>query len=277
LKFRAAIGRFWSEFVEVAGLILDIPRYGGLRLMLQYLRSLVLCCRAVWKSRTLFAADLGMKSISCRVQCGENRVSLPGLHFGQIREIFGRRAYWRDPVMRIGPEDTVVDVGANVGVFSVAAAAMAWRGRVVSIEAQGGFICDLRRHLRENRLEDRVSVLHAVVGPGIGWFAQNQGRDGSHFAGEPRALPLSKLVEEHGLDRIDFLKMDIEGSEFAAFEDAPGWLPRVRRIAMEVHLEHGRPELLEDLLHRHGFRTWRRENPRQLAQLRVLLLYAVRQ
>jgi hypothetical protein len=57
---------------------------------------------------------------------------------------------------------------------------------------------------------------------------------------------MGDLLDGHGIARIDFLKVDVEGSEFDLFRFADGWLGRVRRIAMEVHPEFGStPELVD--------------------------------
>ena len=39
-------------------------------------------------------------------------------------------------------------------------------------------------------------------------------------AGQPRALPLDDIVDNLQLDRVDFIKMDIEGAERQALEGA---------------------------------------------------------
>jgi hypothetical protein len=41
-------------------------------------------------------------------------------------------------------------------------------------------------------------------------------------------------MAEHGLDRIDVLKCDIEGAEAELFEDAP-WMDRVGMAVVECH------------------------------------------
>ena len=145
----------------------------------------------------------------------------------------------------------------NTGVFSVAAAVAATSGRVIAVEAQGAYAEIIRHNAETNSVGNRVVVHHAVVGPDTGWFARTHAIHGSHYTTPPRTLTMPELLAENHLDQIDFLKVDIEGSEFALFgEDLDAWLPRVRRIAMEVHGDSGKPDDLRDLLVRSGYTTW---------------------
>lgn len=62
------------------------------------------------------------------------------------------------------PGDTVVDVGANRGYFTVLGAVLVGAtGRVVAFEPIPRAVEALRRHLAENHIEDRVTVIEAAV------------------------------------------------------------------------------------------------------------------
>jgi len=66
-------------------------------------------------------------------------------------------------------------------------------------------------------------------------------------------LDLEELLEKYKLEKIDLVKMDIEGSEYALFE-SEAWLGRVGALCMEVH--PGNPQGFETMmqaLHSHGF------------------------
>lgn len=49
------------------------------------------------------------------------------------------------------------------------------------------------------------------------------------------AITVSDLIRDYGLDRIDLLKLDIEGSERELFSDCASWIGRVDAICMELH------------------------------------------
>jgi Methyltransferase FkbM domain len=64
-----------------------------------------------------------------------------------------------------------------------------------------------------------------------------------------------ELIGSRGLQRIDFLKVDIEGAEFDLFDTASGWLKIVRKIAVEVHCRFGDVRELRRILMNAGFRV----------------------
>lgn len=73
---------------------------------------------------------------------------------------------------------------------------------------------------------------------------------------ECRLRPLSAVIREEGVERIDFLKIDVQKAEMDVLRgigDAD-W-PRIRQIAMEVHDLDGRLEEVMRLLEGRGFRV----------------------
>ena len=52
------------------------------------------------------------------------------------------------------------------------------------------------------------------------------------------AKSVPTLLEELGAERIDLLKVDIEGGELDLFSIGPhSWLPRIRNVSIELHGE----------------------------------------
>jgi FkbM family methyltransferase len=49
------------------------------------------------------------------------------------------------------------------------------------------------------------------------------------------ALALSDLLHQYGVDRVQLLKLDVEGSEVEIFSDAGRWIDRVDGICIELH------------------------------------------
>lgn len=59
--------------------------------------------------------------------------------------------------------------------------------------------------------------------------------------GEVRAITVEDILERYALQRIDLLKIDIEGAELELFSAGDlTWLDRVDCIAIELH-DHFRP------------------------------------
>ena len=61
------------------------------------------------------------------------------------------------------------------------------------------------------------------------------------------ALPMSKLMEDLHIKRIDLLKMDIEGAEKAVLKDAAAWLPKVQILIVELHGDYSETDLRNDI------------------------------
>lgn len=200
-----------------------------------------------------------------------------------VREIFGRRRYFRER-FEIGPRDTVVDIGANMGLFTLWAAPQAPEGRVVAIEP-GRVVDCLTYNIRANRLRN-VSAVPVAVGsdggqlelieyPGFNLVSHPSGIGPAlltrwlillrYFHVQTptvrRIAPcqsLGTLMDEHDLRRVNFLKVDCEGAEYDIFRTlAPSHWNRIDRVAMEFHeLRRGdRHGELVSLFESHGFRV----------------------
>lgn len=143
---------------------------------------------------------------------------------------------------------TVWDVGANVGVFSVASAAL---GATVTAFEPDPWLCDLlerTRRLPENKSLD-LSIVPAAVSnkDGIAQFMiAERGRAsnaleeaGGHgqMGGvrQKRLVPTFRLDTLcHTLARPDFIKIDIEGAELLALEGATELLQSQPGLMIEV-------------------------------------------
>lgn len=67
---------------------------------------------------------------------------------------------------------------------------------------------------------------------------------------------LSQIIRDEKIERIDFLKIDVEKSELDVLHglDDADW-PRIRQAFVEVHDRDGRAEVVRSLFLRHGFRN----------------------
>lgn len=134
-------------------------------------------------------------------------------------------------------EDSVVwDVGANVGVFSIAAASLASAGYVLAIEPDPWLVnlINKTKEHRENK-ELRLEVLGAAVSqlPGVARLAVAMRGRASNFLvdfnGRSQAggVRRTQLVPTLSLDLISetvmapsLIKIDVEGAEWAVLQGA---------------------------------------------------------
>jgi FkbM family methyltransferase len=244
--------RIQSRLRSELGLVLEI---GGLPTLLAYLRELAAAAPEVARERSLAPADRRMKGRFIAFAAEGQRVVLDGSAIGLAREIYGRRCYFSAPGFAIRPGDTVVELGAQVGVFTALAAKLA--RRVVAVEAQVGFAEELRENLRRNGGLEKTAIEHGLIGGSRGMLSDEaELRAASHYRGvAPPRIGMNDIVQKHGIQTIDFLKMDIEGSEFDVVLKDNDWLSITRRIAMEVHCDYGSVGELRDALVSRGFRV----------------------
>ena len=169
---------------------------------------------------------------------------------------------------QVHPGMTVLDLGANVGAHTLPRARAAGPpGRVIAVEPTAWAFSRLQRNLSLNpELSPRVEAIQAALGePGgeppqalyASWELSR--RSGSHsvHGGQAKAttgagfLTLDALVEGRSLDRVDLIKLDVDGHEARILRGGAETLARLRpRILLEVCAytlaEHG--ERLTDLL-----------------------------
>lgn len=224
--------------------------------------SLVMVARA----RTLAPVDARMAGRRYAVRLGRAHMSIRGEHFSGIREMYARSVYFVEPRCQLPRSGWVVDLGANVGLFTLLAACSGLR--VVAVEAQPGFVPEILRNLQDNQVDAaKVKVLCGLLGPGAGVLAGEGWKQASHAGSEPPPhLGIHEVLAPLGSDRVGFLKMDIEGSEFDLLQGDCDWLNRVDCLAAEIHARFGAPRALVDLLTRMDFEVaWRSPDLRRCA------------
>ena len=129
------------------------------------------------------------------------------------------------------PGDRVLDLGAHLGGFALAAASMGCD--VIAVEASAELASCVRRSAEHNRLSNLV-VVHAAVSDENGQLEFSAHGPWGHVAtprtGHPaKTVPARRvddLFREHGWDTVHFVKLDVEGSEIRALRGMQQWLDR---------------------------------------------------
>jgi FkbM family methyltransferase len=145
--------------------------------------------------------------------------------------------------------DIVLDVGANIGMFTRQALRRGAR-QVISFEPAPGNQKALRHNVASELAAGRVSVIDAGA-----WnvhdtlrFAVDLERPGRSSCMEPNGgenahhlsitvQPIDAVVRDLSLSTVDFIKMDIEGAELKAIEGAADVL-RKYRPQLAIAVEH---------------------------------------
>lgn len=209
----------------------------------------------------------------------EQRVSADFLS----KEIFRKRFYDR-PDFRGREGDTVVDIGANMGLFAMWMSPQIGNGRIYCVEPTSA-MDTLNENVQRNGLEN-VNTLRCAVGAedstlelleypefnGINHRADFTpapwGKFFIRLLHRRKPLPpvqasypcrsLASILDEMRLDRVNLMKIDCEGGEYDIINStSDDVLSRIDRICMEFHEIHESHDYrqLVDRLKNAGFKT----------------------
>ena len=132
---------------------------------------------------------------------------------------------------RVRAGHTVLDVGANIGWFSLFGAALVGpRGRVIAVEPERRNLSLLRANLWRNGCV-QVSVLPIAAGSRRGFIGlqRNELNRGDHQVGLEREpvhdlVPMARLDELLAGVRLDFVKVDTQGFDHEVIAGLSGCL-----------------------------------------------------
>jgi len=219
------------------------------------------CYRETGQWLTVTLAYLGLRAphfpFSLRLRSGEILTLEEHIDLIVFWMIFVRRHY---PVR--ASDHVIVDVGANIGLFTLYAARQAPDARIIAIEPFPDTRRRLEGHLRDNRLTARVTVLDCAVAAEAGegemdsqeaipsqyrrihsehTAALNPRHRGPAAAVSVPGVPvanrtLADILHLAQADNVDFMKMNIHGNEYAVLMKTPASVLRhFKRIACQYH------------------------------------------
>lgn len=222
----------------------------GLPVMLRYVGALASKSPTILRERNMMSADRAMGDGLFKVRHPAATVTLPGSTFSGIREIYLRDVYGMTDTLKVADGGLVVDLGANVGNFSVLALASNPTARAIAVEANKEFAAPFAATMKRNGVADRAQLCRAFIG--------SEGEVQRSVADDPRYSGAEWLDEEaflarYDISEIDLLKVDIEGSEFAFLEPTSRLFDISRQVAVEVHGFAGNAKEFLSALEAKGF------------------------
>ncbi|MBU1240359.1 FkbM family methyltransferase, partial [Myxococcota bacterium] len=138
--------------------------------------------------------------------------------------------------------DTVIDVGAGIGhEIYYYSKAVGPKGKVVAIEAHPRTFACLKKFCELNHLEN-VIPLQIAIGDQAGHVFIDDRVDhvsntimGTASGNRIPMETLDTLIDRLGLERVDFLKMNIEGAERLAIRGMTSSVNRFKAICISCH------------------------------------------
>jgi FkbM family methyltransferase len=172
--------------------------------------------------------------------------------------VFVRRHYQVRAADRV-----IVDVGANIGVFTLYAAREAPEARIIALEPFPDTRARLADSVASNALAGRVTILGCALAgsSGVGAMdeaggipsqyrriyseatktlnAEHRGKAGLAEGTQGvaiRKITMEEMLDEARIENADFMKMNIHGSEYEVLLSTPAQvLRRCARIAVQYH------------------------------------------
>lgn len=193
-----------------------------------------------------------------------------GIDHVPIIEIFLREDYGKMPDNAV-----IIDLGANIGVFTVYATTTARKVTVYAYEPLRDFYNLMRENVELNRQDSTVECFNYAVASeattrtlyvkGTDFFfptlvgkETSNGQESAPESIEVRCTTLADIIESNKLERVDMLKMDCEGAEYEIlYPTPPSYFERIKEIRMEYHnldTEERHLESLTRFLKKHGYR-----------------------
>ena len=240
MKFIKQILSDFGGIVRVCGLVT------GLKWLLFIFITLPQCT----KNKNLQPADRMFGEGPIKVKSKNGKVNLTGGQiFSSIREIWVRNVYLKNNFIKIPDEGIVVDLGANIGTFTMLALASGKACKVIAVEPNIEFNKLLLRQIAYNNFSERVKLQRFFIGSFSSiqkeMLLANESKD-AQFINQ------KEFIEVNKFSWIDFLKCDIEGSEYDFISDT-SLLEITKQLAIEIHDSAGDRNIFIDKLKELGF------------------------
>lgn len=163
---------------------------------------------------------------------------------GFVLEVICRKSYEVAPEFICRSGDVCVDVGAHIGCFSLSCFQANKTGSIFAIEPHPETFGRLVKNIRLNQADNIIPV-HAAISSRSGNIELdlkrrvNMARVANGKRGDVLVLcyTLDDFVRNNNLNKIDLLKIDVEGHEIECLQGALYTLPKTHRIVLEFHSE----------------------------------------
>jgi FkbM family methyltransferase len=187
------------------------------------------------------------KEIKFSKYLGDTRVSVNTIYPVELEMLTGEYDRLSCSIIRrfLAEDAFAVDVGANVGALTLLMAKIVRSGQVIAIEP-GPLICErLRSNLRLNpNLEKKVRVFQVGLADKAGslmWSEDQSNRGNAGLlggVGSPvEVVTLDSIIASIGTERLDFIKIDVEGMEYEVIVGASDSIQKYRPVIYYETLE----------------------------------------
>ncbi len=166
-------------------------------------------------------------------------------------EIFRDNEYRDIEDLIVKAKNPILDLGAHKGFFSIYASILNENSaQIYAFEAAEENFLEAKKNFKENHIKN-VKIKNLAV-----WtedtekefyFSEDSHNHSFYGEGEGKKLRctcLESIFKKNRLEKVDLIKMDLEGAEFAIIENASlDLLKKIKTIFIEYHLDVNRDGL----------------------------------
>ncbi len=220
-------------------------------------------CHYLSRFRSRFGLPSGEMLGRFRVANKDILVHVMPEQLGALYGIFGDHEYDLSQFLTTAP-GTILDLGANSGMATAYLHAQYPLAQFACVEPDPRNIKLLHKTLSTNHLQDSAQVFPVAVAAKSGQLKLRMGENSTCSALETSPMhdladstlvevtTVPKLLEQLGWDRVNLLKIDIEGTEDELLSIDNSWLNRVDALVLEIH-PNTTPEKIQSYLSPFGF------------------------
>lgn len=193
-------------------------------------------------TRYLFKKDIGNGLFKINLN------SYPTLYFRKNStdvKVFNQIFYWKEyDLINIDfTPKTIIDCGANIGMFAVWAKRRFPESRVISVEPSTANFEMLKMNTQElssitllqKGIWNKTTNLE-IIDDGDGEWQFYTIEVPEPTPTSISAICINDIMQQYGMPEVDMLKIDIESAEKEVFEgDTDKWLPKVKVLVVELH------------------------------------------
>jgi FkbM family methyltransferase len=199
-------------------------------------RGLVFFARAFcmpWASERLVDITAPDSSMRLRLRLGSTDIYV-------FNSIYHKQEYGWDFTE---PPEVIVDAGAYTGLSTAFFAMRYPDAQIIAIEPDpGNYDLLIKNTAGFGNVRTIRAALWGESGsvnltdPGAGsWGLRLAANVCNNPASPIQAITVNDIMQEYHIDRIDLLKLDIEGSEKEVFANSDSWIENIEAICIELH------------------------------------------
>lgn len=164
-------------------------------------------------------------------------------------------------------DSTFIDIGANIGLFSLTASNIIKNGKIVSFEPFSKNLDTFQTNISLNNKKN-IKIEKIAIGAENGEInlyynekEQNLGMVSIHKTKDSNAektklQTLDSYVENNAIQNIDFIKIDIEGNEFSALQGMASVLKKQNPVLLIEILTQKEKDLIVPFLEKLGYQKY---------------------